>query len=762
MQRLARMDRREVLWRVREKSHDWFDRGRVWLAPPRWDRGRLEQTLAALPDLQPVRSALSNKQWQAAHQAFSDHLVGAQQRFVLAPALRTDLAARIRAVFPGSVADSTAAADRIVDGRYDLLGYNALSFGSPRELPDWNLDPINRQRAPRLFWKAIPFLDPQCGDHKLIWELNRHQHWLSLGRAFWLTGDPRYRTRAIDELMAWMAANPPLIGINWASMLELAFRSLSWVWALNLFAQRDDDSESPWTIDLLIGLDRQLDHIERHLSYYFSPNTHLLGEALALYATARALPVFAASSRRESLGRTILIAEIDRQIADDGGHCERSMHYHRYALDFYLLALALAQITRDDAAIEPFAGAVDRLASAARLLADDRGRLPHFGDEDGGFTFPLIRGAVDDVSGSLSAASILLRRPDVAVGPPPEDVYWLLAHDSFADDLQRAQTLRAVHSIKSSALKSTGYFVSRSGAGMHLVFDSGPHGYQNAGHAHADALSLTLTIKDVPFLIDPGTGWYTINPALRDRLRSSTLHNTLTLDGQSQSIPAGPFHWRTRADAAVQRWWTAADTDYFEAVHDGYLPVEHRRYVFVHHDDLLIVADRVSGDDDQHTATVHWHVNPQWRARLSGRRVLFHLHDHPTQNVQMVVAHGSFDLFTADDRSGLGWYSPVYGRVEAATTLRHTMQARPPFWIVTVVGLSTANQVLEVTCEVMRSQRTIAVCIERESSVDRLTLGEGEPDGVKYWTEHAGLKGSRYNAGAEGPRYGPRLREAAG
>jgi uncharacterized heparinase superfamily protein len=734
MQRLAVMDRREIAWRLREKGRDWFDRGRVSLAPPRWDQSRLEHRLAPLPELEAVRSALAEGRSQSAHQAFSDYFVETPPRFVIAPLVRNRLAARIRADFPNSIADSAAAADRIVEGRYDLLGYSALAFGPGRDLPDWHLDPVSQRRAPLRFWKSIPFLSPQCGDHKLIWELNRHQHWLSLGRAFWLTGDRRYRTRAISELSAWMTANPPLTGINWASMLELAFRSLSWIWALNLFAEADDNGESPWTIDLLTGLDRQLTHIERHLSYYFSPNTHLLGEGLGLYATARALPIFVASSRRESLGRTILVDEIDRQIGDDGGHCERSMHYHRYALDFYLLALAIARITGDQPAIKPFENAVDRLASAARLLADQRGRLPHFGDEDGGFTFPIVRGAVDDVSASLASASLLLRRPEFAVGPPPEDVYWLLAHDGFADDLQCARAGRAVHGQKSSALTSTGYFVSRSRGGTHLVLDGGRHGYQNGGHAHADALSLTLTVEGAPCLIDPGTGSYTIDQALRDRFRSSALHNTLTLDERSQSIPAGPFHWHTMTDASVKRWWSAADSDYFEAVHDGYRPLVHKRHVFVRHDDLIVVTDLVAGDDEQHTATVHWHVDPRWHVRLSGRRALFDLQREQPRNIQMVVADGAFEMFRGDERSGLGWHSPVYGRVEPATTLRHTIRARSPFWIVTAVGLSAANQLLELTCTV-RSQRTIAIRIERESSVDRLTVGQSEPDGVSYSTE---------------------------
>ena len=65
---------------------------------------------------------------------------------------------------------------------------------------------------------------------------------------YWLTGRAKYRARAIGELASWMDANPPLAGINWASMLELAFRSMSWMWALHFLVEcdaADDDSRSP-------------------------------------------------------------------------------------------------------------------------------------------------------------------------------------------------------------------------------------------------------------------------------------------------------------------------------------------------------------------------------------------------------------------------------------------------------------------------------------------------------------------------------------
>ena len=124
-------------------------------------------------------------------------------------------------------------ADRVLAGRYDVLGYYDMEFTGGAHDIDWHLDPVHGQRAPAAFWADVPYLDASCGDHKVIWELNRHQHWLQLVRASWLTGDPRYQRAIVDRLDSWLAANPPLIGINWASMLEIGFRSLSWTWALH-------------------------------------------------------------------------------------------------------------------------------------------------------------------------------------------------------------------------------------------------------------------------------------------------------------------------------------------------------------------------------------------------------------------------------------------------------------------------------------------------------------------------------------------------
>ena len=128
----------------------------------------------------------------------------------------------------------------------------------------------------------------------------------------------------------------------------------------------------------------------------------------------------------------------------------------------------------------------------------------------------------------------------------------MLAHPSLIVPLQRSLEATALTRLGSVALPEMGYYVSRSPSGEQLIVDAGAHGMANGGHAHADALSLTLSLRGLPLFIDPGTAFYTIDPASRDRFRSSALHNTVVVDGQPQSVPSGPFHWQRTANGVAE------------------------------------------------------------------------------------------------------------------------------------------------------------------------------------------------------------------
>ena len=316
VRRLATMSPRELLWRSRAASRIAIDRGRTWLTPARWNPGALAGALAPRPELAPMRAALDSGRWADAHAAFCRFLVDSPQRFVIGPGSRERLSADIQHAFGDSARDAQAHSTRLVAGEYDLLGYQGLCFPPAGGRIDWHRDPVNDRRAPLTFWTDVPFLDPSCGDHKIIWELNRHQHWLALGRALLVDGrraliEP---TRSTSSPTGWRRT--PLMGINWASMLELAFRSISGL-AVNFFVDPARDDARPWTIDLLMGLDRQLEQIERNLSHYFSPEHAPARRGAGAYASRRGLPVFRASAAG---ARPLhLCAEIG-QIAADGGH----------------------------------------------------------------------------------------------------------------------------------------------------------------------------------------------------------------------------------------------------------------------------------------------------------------------------------------------------------------------------------------------------------------------------------------------------------
>ncbi len=658
-----------------------------------------------------------------AHHALARHFASRPRRWPVAPLLRDTLPGVIRERFPDAAADAGRRADAIVQGRFDLLGYRDLRFdtaGAVRRASgtttpessriDWHRDPVHDRTAPRLFWSEVPYLDSACGDHKIIWELNRHQHFLALGRAWWLAGHRPARATFVRHLASWMDANPPLVGINWASMLELALRSLSWIWALECFVEPNDpaggaeaiDDGHPWIVDLLLGLDRQLQLVEQNLSTYFSPNTHLLGEALALYVAGRTLPELRRAPAWSALGRRVLVDELARQIAPDGGHVERSFHYHRYTLDFYLLALTVARLTGDDP--RPFAEAVRRLARFARTVADDRGRLARIGDDDGGQLLPICGRDSADASDSLALAAWLLDDPSLAIGAAPEEAAWM----STGATAMRAAPVAAP--VPSATFGDSGYTVCRTARGDHLVFDSGPHGFLNGGHAHADALSLTLTVAGRPLFVDPGTACYTIDPVRRDQFRSTRLHNTLTLDDRPQSEPAGPFHWRTTANGERLAWCTGPGFDYVEGAHDGYAPVTHRRAVFAR-EGCWVIADRVIGVGP-HEAVLCWQLDPRWTVTPAGDGWL-RATDGAGDPIWIGSPQGAIAIVRGADRESgdLGWIAPAYGQLVPTTALRLALRGAAPFSIVTVVIEARERPILE------------AVAIEANGSTDPTAAG---------------------------------------
>ena len=614
LRRARRMTAGELRFRAASALRTQRDRARHHLRPAAWNRETLASSLSqAIPSLHEAAGFIRRREWDRAEAIVRRHFGARASAWPIAARDRDEIVEALRAGFPAARTSAVARGDRTLGGEYDLLGYRALSYG---RVPDWHLDIVHRRHAPRGFWADVPYLDPACGDHKIIWELNRHQHWMSLGRAYWLDGNPAYACAFVDQLYSWLDANPPLGGVNWASMLELGFRSISWMWALEFFADADPSIAGgrPWRLDLLTGLDRQLRHIAQNLSRYFSPNTHLTGEALALYAVSLALPELRESRTRAAIGREVLLQESRRQILPDGGHAERSTHYHRYSTDFYLLATIVARRCGDPAAAA-FAASAAAQARVLRTLADERGGLQTIGDDDGGQLFAMCGTAPADVRTTLAVAAEVVGEPSLAVSGPTEESSWVTGQ-------RPAAGARAIAIASSPArwpsrlLPDSGYFVARA-RGELAIFDAGDHGFLNGGHAHADALSIVATVGSKPLLIDPGTGTYTMDRALRERLRSGRMHNTVLVDGAEHTAARAAFHWKKRTDARFLFTHTADRGDIAQGMHDGYPDARHVRTLFAVHGAGWLVVDQIVGHG-RHRAESFWHLDPAWTPRYTG------------------------------------------------------------------------------------------------------------------------------------------------
>lgn len=611
------------------------------------------------------------------------------------------------------------AAHHAMRGRFDLLGYRGLEYGDPI---DWHVDAVSGRRAPFAHWSRLDPLDAsKIGDSKVVWELNRQQWLVHLGQAWRLTGDGRYAHAVIESIRAWLRHNPPGLGINWASSLEVAFRLISWSWSLLLI--RDSNA---LTADAFRDIERAVEahatHVERYLSYYFAPNTHLTGEALGLFYAGTLFRNLKQAGRWRRLGMRILVQEIERQVLADGIYMERSTCYQRYTADIYLHFLLLA--SREGLEVPAVVRErLQLLLDALVALRQPDGSIPNIGDADGGMLIALSSASADDYTATFSTAAVAFRNPVYAWAAQrlaPETL-WLAgaqAAEVFDEIGQHPPAGRRVH-----AFPLGGFVSMRSGwdRDAHaLIFDAGPLGCPySAGHGHASLLSIQCSAFGERILVDAGTCCYTSDRALRDYFRSTAAHSTITIDERPQAEPAGPFSWNERCDAQLLRWPDAEQLAYADGFTDAYRrladPVKHRRRAAFVDSRYWIIVDDLCGSK-AHRIDARFQFAPMqvgidddgWvRASRKGQRGLL-LRAFSAVALDAHVREGERDPME-------GWISSNYGCMEPAPVLVYTAEARLPLRVLTVLWPAER--------------------VGRTPEIEVITDSSGRPTGVKTSSE---------------------------
>lgn len=650
------------------------------------------------------------------------------QTFFPSLARREEIISIMTRRFPAERRALIARANNAMAGRFDLLGFSGLSFGSPI---DWHLEPTTGKRTPLDHWSKIDYLDASvAGDKKVTWELNRHSHFVTLGQAYWLTGDERYAEAFVLQASAWMEKNPLKRGINWASSLELAFRSIAWLWALHLCAA-SRHLTSKFVTRIFKSLVMQARHIESYLSYYFSPNTHLTGEALGLFYLGTALPEFNRSARWRKMGLSILLEELPIHIRQDGVYFEQTSYYHRYTLDFYTHLIALARatnLTLPAMVEERLALALDHLMWITR----PDGTSPLIGDDDGGQLIKLGKREADDFRDTLATGAALLGRGDwkYVAGEAAAETLWLLGPEGVA----RFDQIRADRpAAEGHAFSDGGYYVMRDGWDKDASFaivDCGPHGASSCGHAHADALAVEFAEGRANWLVDPGTFTYTSDASARNEFRETFAHNTVTVDGESQSVPDGPFSWQQIASAATHEFIAEESFNYVEGSHNGYErltdPITHARAVlFVKRDArrsspaYLIIRDRMTARHC-HDYAIRYHLDSRCRATMKDDRIEA-LHQSGAR-----LSISAFGGIQPRARITQGAVSRVYGKRETApVAVFEARGERSQEFMSFILPLAAKDRTARVERHKTESAVADAFTVSFDDSYDVVITGNG-------------------------------------
>jgi len=512
----------------------------------------------------------------------------------------SDIINKFNKIDTGALAEARA----ISMGRIKLLKSDPFIFS---KRVNWLADPVTKRKWRLFRGRPYLFAKEEYQDLKYVFELNRQQHLLALGKGYFFSKEITFKTEIYSQIHSWITSNPYLKTVNWLSPLELSIRIISWLWAVSFITRgRVDYLEQGEYGGVLESIYQQTEYISKNLQYRKYPNNHLIGEAATLVIVGIMFPHFSGARNWIDKGLEILGSQIINQVFSDGMDKEQALDYHRFVLDFYTHVVILCDRNNITLPVK-FLHRLEKMYEALLYLVRPDGFGAMIGDDDNGRVATLSYDSGRFLLSALSTGAVLFNRGDFKFVAQNfhEESLWLLGLDGYREFEEI--TPEKPHST-SFYFQKTGLFVMRSRWGReshYLSFDCGSQGMGTGGHGHADGLSFELSVFGRPLMIDPGTYVYNGSRQWRDYYRGTSAHNTVVVDGLNQSEYTEPydnFGWSSKADCQTLASYTDEEFDFVTAYHDGYKrlpdPVRHTRSVLFVKNEYWIITDILDGQGE--------------------------------------------------------------------------------------------------------------------------------------------------------------------
>jgi len=515
--------------------------------------------------------------------------------------------------YPQETARLIQQAERIVkDHCWPLLGFGEKCFG--KDEIDWNRDPLSGFPWPLDFHGDINLFRGDGSDARVLWELNRLAHFITLGRAYAITNDAKFSRAFFDQLSSWRRQNPVARGANWNCAMEVALRAMNLLAAFALFLRAPQMDELALK-ELLKILNQHGAHIQRNLEFSnIATSNHYLADITGLLWLGLMLPELESADEWREFGLREMLAEMDKQTLPDGADYEASTGYHRLKVELYLYSFVLCHLNGIEIAEKYWTRLRTMIAYMAAYLRPD-GHAPLLGDSDSGQVMPMVRRTSDDHSSVLALGAAIFQEPsfELPTAEIPEELLWILGEQGIRDYTSLPDTSLP----ESQSFPNAGIYVLRRDD-LYLLFNASDSGVNGRGsHGHNDALSIEVTACGVPFIVDPGTYLYTANLPERHLFRSTAYHSTVQVDNQEQNTidEQVPFIIGNEAHPKVLTWETSADFDVVAAEHRGYerlaQPVTHQRAVrFEKTQRFWLIEDELTGEGT-HEFVFRFHFAPR-------------------------------------------------------------------------------------------------------------------------------------------------------
>jgi Heparinase II/III-like protein/Heparinase II/III N-terminus len=571
--------------------------------------------------------------------------------------------------------------DQIMNGCLSIMGE---SITITNGIPQWNCDPLNGHAVPPTFGLALDFRHlPVDVDIRLLWEINRHVWWVPIAQAYAISKNKVYLDRLDALLRSWLDANPYPLGPNWSSPVEHGVRLINWsiVWHL-IGGERSPLFEGE-TGQLLKH--KWIESIYQHIhfsddnySFYSSADNHLIAEAAGVYVASVTWNYWERSEVWRARAKAILEDEIQKQFAPDGVTREQALCYQKFSLEF-LIASALCGGASEDHFSPHY---WKRLNAASQFLSSMiavQGPFPFFGDSDNAFAFHLGYGKEFCAYRSIVAITDELfseTPPHLDAEERDTQAQWLYP-TSAQHWLKRAVLPKRDPAVIQTDFSDGGYVLLgehfKKEEEVRILFDVGALGYNRvAGHGHADALSICLSYRGFPFLVDSGTYCYNFASPMRRYFRSTAAHNTMLIDGVDQAEYAGSFLWLTDIHTTIEKKEFSEELDTIKANHDGYTrlsdPVRHQRELqWDKKEKTLRVYDSLVCKESHHIK-LHWHLHPQCTVEETEEGITVH---HGEHSIQLICHHEklSRSVVRGMEVPPLGWVSERFNHKEPTTVL---------------------------------------------------------------------------------------------